>query len=279
MSVRISGKEYAATIERQLKELVQGGGRAPKLSVILVGDRDDSKVYVRMKTKCADRIGINCEVVHLPNDVTQRDLETTISRCSVDSDGIILQLPLPNHLEKEHAIRCIPPEKDVDGLHPVNLGRLASAHSEPHHMPCTPVAVIGLLEEHMQIQGALVVVVGMGDLVGRPLLLALLKRNATVIACHSHTQDIESLTRLGDAVVVAVGKAHLVNKDWIKPGAVVIDVGISTITDGEGKQRIVGDVDYESVQHVASKVTPVPGGVGPVTVVMLMKAVVSNTIY
>lgn len=278
MAKIIDGKEIASRIETELANTVKNTvDRKPSLAVILVGARPDSAVYVKMKQRTASRIGIDCKVLEYPDSVDQIVIEEQISVLNEDAtvDGIIVQLPLSPHLDSTKLVQMVAPKKDVDGLHQQNLGALLSVKNVPYHVPCTPQAVIELLDATgVQLIGAHVVLVGCGELVGRPLALCLLRRNATVSCCHSETRDIESITRQGDIIVAAAGRPMLVKRDWVKPGAVVIDVGINSVLSGEGKPKLVGDVDYDNVKQIASAITPVPGGVGPMTVVMLMKAVV-----
>lgn len=261
---------------RQKIEMFTTKHRPPRLAVILVGDDFASHVYVRRKRKACRQVGIASVDIELPRDISRVDLAEQIKKLNADPDidGILVQLPLPDHLSAEEAIWLIKPEKDVDGLHPLNQGLLVSGKAL--HIPCTPLGVMSLLQ-HIKcpITGRIAVVVGRGILVGQPVSKLLLQANATVINIHSKTVSPEKLAREADILVAAVGMPHLISGDWIKPGAVVIDVGINRTTAG-----LVGDVNYEEAKNIAAKLTPVPGGVGPMTIAMLLQntynAVVAN---
>ena len=240
--------------------------RPPRLAVVLVGDDFASHVYVRRKRKACREVGIANIDVELPQDVSENDLNDQINKLNADTsiDGILIQLPLPNHLNAGKIIDIVQPNKDVDGLHPMNQGLLASG--KPLHVPCTPLGVMRLLEHSKcPIEGRIAAVVGRSVLVGSPVSRLLLQANATVVNIHSKTVTPAKLTRQADIVVAAVGIPCLVSGDWIKPGAVVIDVGVNRTVDG-----LVGDVNYQEVCKVAAKLTPVPGGVGPMTIAMLL---------
>lgn len=216
------------------------------------------------------------DTIRLPEDVTQRELVDVVDRLNADSrvDGILCQLPLPEHLSARDVVGRVDPLKDVDGFNEVNVGRLASRDGEPWHVPCTPLGVLELLKrEGVTIAGAHAVVIGRSDIVGTPMAALLLRENATVTVCHSQTTDMVSVVRSADIVVSAVGRPGLVKKGWVKPGAVVIDVGITSVPDQSKKAgyRLVGDCDYDDLSQVASAITPVPGGVGPMTVAMLIQ--------
>jgi methylenetetrahydrofolate dehydrogenase (NADP+)/methenyltetrahydrofolate cyclohydrolase len=245
--------------------------------VVLVGEDPASRVYVRNKGKAARKIGIDAETREIPADVSQEELEATIDALGQDPTvhGILVQLPLPDGLDAERVVRRIPPAKDVDGLHPVNVGELA--RGAPRFAPCTPAGVLELLERNaVDVRGKHVVIVGRSNLVGRPLASLLLLKgprgDATVTVCHSRSENMAEIVRSGDVVVAAVGRPDTVTADMVKPGAVVVDVGINRIDDPttEKGSRLVGDVDFEAVQEIASWITPVPGGVGPMTVAMLL---------
>ena len=266
----INGKEIAAQIRSELKERVTAltdQGRTPGLAVVLVGDNPSSEVYVRQKKKACQEIGIYSEEHRLPASITQEELIALIDRLNADPKihGILVQLPLPDGLDENEVIERIDPKKDVDGFHPINVGRLAIGLKA--YVPCTPAGVLELVKRTgTSISGKKVVVLGRSNIVGKPAARLFLKENATVTVCHSRTENIDEECRQADILVVAVGHPQLVKKDWVKPGAVVIDVGINRV-DG----KLVGDVDFEEVKEVAGALTPVPGGVGPMTIAMLMK--------
>jgi len=263
----INGKALAARCVEQAVAKAQGLPRPPMLTAILVGDDPASHTYVRMKEKRFSEAGFRSEVKRLPADSTEEMLAEVITEANANEecDGILVQLPLPAHLSAERVLSLVDPEKDVDGFHPVNLGRLLAGYETPF-VPCTPAGVIRLLEsEGVALEGARAVVVGRSIIVGKPLALLLLQRHATVTVCHTRSRPLAEFTRQADVLVVAAGRARLVSGEMIKPGAVVIDVGTNR---EEG--RLVGDVDFESASEVASAITPVPGGVGPMTIAMLL---------
>lgn len=266
----INGKETAAQIRAELKERVERlaqEGRRPGLAVVLVGDNPASAVYVRQKKKACDEIGIYSEEHKLPETISQNELMALVDRLNNDPKihGILVQLPLPEGLDEEEVINRIDPRKDVDGFHPANVGRLCIGL--PTFVPCTPAGVLELVKRTgISLPGKKVVVLGRSNIVGKPAALLFLRENATVAICHSRTADVRQECTQADVLVVAVGRPRLVKGDWVKPGAVVIDVGINRV-DGQ----IVGDVDFDEVQEVAGAITPVPGGVGPMTIAMLMK--------
>ncbi|HHT43288.1 MAG TPA: bifunctional methylenetetrahydrofolate dehydrogenase/methenyltetrahydrofolate cyclohydrolase FolD [Firmicutes bacterium] len=262
-------KEIRAELAKQVAELT-AQGRTPGLTVVLVGDNPASKVYVRSKQRACEEIGINSTVHRLPEETTQAELLALIDQLNADDTvhGILVQLPLPGHLNEEEVINAISPAKDVDGFHPINVGKLQIGTAS--FVPCTPAGVVELVKRTgVSIAGQHVVVLGRSNIVGKPAAALFLKENATVTICHSRTKNAAEECSRADILIVAVGRPKLVKKDWVKPGAVVIDVGINRV-DGE----IVGDVDFAEVQEVASAITPVPGGVGPMTIAMLLKATV-----
>ena len=272
----LDGKTLAKKIQSQLKEKIQGKidkiGRPPGLAVLMVGDNPASAVYVRNKEKACSKLGIASFGGHFPAQTSQAELEQVITELNQDDrvDGILVQLPLPNHLDAVALLHKITPHKDADGLHPTNLGKLV--RGEMGLRSCTPAGVMAILAEYnLDLQGKQAVVVGRSILVGKPLALMLLEKNATVTVAHSRTQDLAKITREADILVAAVGKPQLITAEMVKPGAVVIDVGINRIEDTQGKSRLVGDVAFDQVKQVASYVTPVPGGVGPMTVAMLLQ--------
>lgn len=276
----IDGKALAQQIQAELTQQVQDlqaqKGRPPGLAVLMVGDNPASAAYVRNKEKACTSIGIVSFGEHLPATATQTDLEQMIDALNQDDrvDGILIQLPLPDHLDAVALLNRIHPDKDADGLHPVSLGRLV--RGELGLRSCTPAGVMRLLQAyHVDPKGKQAVVIGRSILVGKPMALMLLEADATVTIAHSKTPDLAALTRTADILVTAIGRPGLITGDMVKPGAIVMDVGINRITDDRGKSRLVGDVDFASVQPVAGFLTPVPGGVGPMTVAMLMQ----NTIW
>ena len=276
---RLDGKALAQKIQLELKakigQLEPKIGRPPGLAVLMVGDNPASAVYVRNKERACQKLGIASMGQHFPRDVTQAELEGVIARLNQDDrvDGILVQLPLPEHLDAIALLHCIAPDKDADGLHPVNLGKLV--RSESGLRSCTPAGIIRLLQEYkIPLSGQNAVVIGRSILVGKPVALMLLEQNATVTMAHSRTQDLAAVCRQADILVSAVGKPEMITRDMVKEGAVVIDVGINRVEGKDGKAKLVGDVAYDEVAQIASYITPVPGGIGPMTVAMLL----SNTV-
>ena len=272
----LNGKALAQKIQGELKitvEKLQGKiGRPPGLAVIMVGDNPASAVYVRNKEKACAKVGIASFGRHLPTETPQEEVEALINQLNADErvDGILVQLPLPPHLDTVKLLHAIAPEKDADGLHPMNLGHLI--RGENGLRSCTPAGVMALLEEYnLDVAGKHAVVVGRSILVGKPLALMLLEKNATVTMAHSRTPDLGEMTRQGDIIIAAVGKPNLITGDMVKPGAVAIDVGINRIMTEDRKSKLVGDFEFDSVAQVSSYITPVPGGVGPMTVAMLLQ--------
>ncbi len=268
----IKSKELSEQIVAQISQEISNYDTPPGLTVIIVGENPASKVYVNKKKKTAEKAGFNSEVIELPESVSQQELEDYIDRLNNDPavDGILVQLPLPGHINAYDIIEKIRPEKDVDGFHPVNVGRLVIG-LEPYAVSCTPFGIIRLLEENkIPIEGKHAVIAGRSNIVGKPLASLLLNRNATVTVCHSKTKNIEEICKQADILVAAVGKAKFIKADRVKPGATVIDVGINRTKDG----KLVGDVDFDEVCKKAGYITPVPGGVGPMTIAMLL----SNTL-
>ena len=271
----IDGKAVAASLQEQVRlevaARVASGKRAPSLATVLVGNDPASHVYVRNKRESCKRLGIHSEHVDLPPTVTQQELLEHIERLNADPsvDGILVQMPLPAQIDAEAIIERIRPDKDVDGVHPYNLGRLAQKRANPRPMlrPCTPYGVMKLLETTgVAARGARAVVVGASNIVGRPMALELLLADATVTVCNSKTRDLAGIVAQADIVVAGVGKPGFVKGEWIKPGAVVLDVGINRLPDG----KLAGDVEFAAASQRAGWITPVPGGVGPMTVAMLM---------
>lgn len=274
MATIIDGKELAKRIRENLKkecEELKKEGIIPKFAVILVGDNPASKVYVRNKSKAAEETGIIFEEHLLDTNIEQKQLIDLIEKLNHQKDihGILLQSPLPNHLDINEAFRTIVPEKDVDGFHPANVGKLVLGQDT--FVSCTPYGIMKMLEEYkIDLEGKNVVIIGRSNIVGKPLYQCCLNKNATVTTCHSKTKDIATYTKKADVIMVAIGKPKFLTKDMVKEGAVVIDVGINRT---EGK-KIIGDVDFEEVEKIASYITPVPGGVGPMTIAMLMNNVI-----
>lgn len=276
----IDGKAIAATIRGEIKaevdEMRAKTGKVPGLAAVLVGDRKDSQTYVRMKKRACEEVGITSFGYDLPGDISQEELLKVVQELNENPDvhGILVQLPLPKHINEEEVLAAISIEKDVDGFHPLNIGRLSMKGRDPLFVPCTPKGVIELLDRSgVTIEGKNAVVLGRSNIVGLPVAMLLLHRNATLTICHSRTPDIPAVTRNADILIAAVGRAEMVKGDWIKPGATVIDVGVNAVDDPTAKKgyRLVGDVDFDSAKTVAGKITPVPGGVGPMTIAMLLR--------
>ncbi len=277
----MDGKETAAALRREVAAKVAAraaeGLATPGLAVIIVGNRADSATYVRGKRKGCDEVGINSYLTQLDENCTQEELEREIDTLNdrPDVHGILVQLPIPRHLDEEAALARIKIEKDVDGFHPLNIGRLCmSGRTPPLAIPCTPKGVIELLDRYgVEMSGKNAVVIGRSNIVGLPVAMLLMHRNATVTICHSRTVDIEAKVREADIVVAACGKPEYVKGDWLKMGAVVVDVGINAVDDATKKKgyRLVGDVDKIGAEERASLRTPVPGGVGPMTIAMLLQ--------
>lgn len=271
MAEIISGKEIAAKIRAEIagetEKLKARHGIAPGLAVVLVGDDPASRVYVSMKEKACRESGFYSAEHKLPAETGEEDLLALIDRLNRDEKvhGILVQLPLPKHIDESKVLEAISPTKDVDGFHPYNVGRLMVG--KPSFKPCTPFGVIKMLEySGIEIEGKEAVVVGRSNIVGKPIALMLLQKNATVTICHSRTGDLKGKVISADIVIAAVGVPEMVKGDWIKPGAVVIDVGVNRV----GEKKLVGDVEFDAASKVASAITPVPGGVGPMTITMLL---------
>jgi methylenetetrahydrofolate dehydrogenase (NADP+)/methenyltetrahydrofolate cyclohydrolase len=270
----IDGKAVAQKIQGRVKQDAESlrakHGITAGLAAVLIGDNPASHTYVGMKNKMCQELGMASVGRTLPGTITQQEAMKVVLDLAEDAKvhGILVQLPLPKHLDTEAILGAVPIEKDIDGFHPVNIGRLAMKNREPLFVPCTPAGVIELIDSvGTPIEGARAVVLGRSNIVGLPAAMLLVHRNATVTICHSRTQN------LPDILVAAIGKAQFVKADWIKPGATVIDVGTNAIPDATKKsgQRLVGDVDFEKAKEVAGAITPVPGGVGPMTIAMLMQ--------
>ncbi len=274
MSQLIDGKKLAKEIREELKlevDELKKQGITPKLAVILVGEDPASKVYVKNKSKACDKAGIEFEEYLLSANTTEEELFDLIQKLNNkdDVDGILLQSPVPKHININKAFSLISPNKDVDGFNPVNVGKLTIG--EDAFVSCTPYGIVKMLEAYdINVEGKNVTILGRSNIVGKPLIQCMLKKNATVTVCHSKTQNIEEILKRSDVIISAIGKAKFVKKEMVKDGAVVIDVGINRMDDGS----LVGDVDFENVSKIASFITPVPGGVGPMTIAMLINNVV-----
>lgn len=271
MSVVIDGKATAAKIRASVKndcdKIFAVHGKRPKLAIVLVGDNPASQIYVASKERACAEVGMESVVVRLPENSDQNTVEKTVSELCLDEtiNGVMVQLPLPKTLNEKPVLELIPFEKDVDGLTSANAGRLF--HGEKCLVPCTPKGVIALLKEYdIPLSGKNAVIIGRSNLVGKPLSILLLNENCTVTVCHSKTESLSDFTKKADILVVAIGKDRFVKSDIVKPDAVVIDVGINRTEDG-----LHGDVDYQSVKEIVGYITPVPGGVGPMTVAMLLQ--------
>ncbi|HEM3560846.1 TPA: bifunctional methylenetetrahydrofolate dehydrogenase/methenyltetrahydrofolate cyclohydrolase [Streptococcus suis] len=268
----IDGKALAAKMQAALAEktaqLKAEKGLTPGLVVILVGENPASQVYVRNKERSALAAGFKSEVVRVPDTISEKELLALIERYNQDSEwhGILVQLPLPAHISEEKVLLAIDPDKDVDGFHPTNMGKFWSGH--PVMIPSTPAGIMEMFKEYqIELEGKTAVVIGRSNIVGKPMAQLLLDANATVTIAHSRTKNLPELARQADILVVAIGRGHFVTKDFVKPGAVVIDVGMNRDANG----KLIGDVQYDGVAEVASYITPVPGGVGPMTITMLME--------
>lgn len=272
----MDGKALAKSIRENLKfevEELKKQGKIPKLAVILVGNDKASQIYVRNKSKVCMELGIEYEEILLEETIKMQELLDIIDSLNNREDikGILLQSPIPKHLDINEAFRRIKPEKDIDGFNPVSVGKLCL--NQDTFVSCTPFGILKLLEAYgVEIDGKDAVVIGRSNIVGKPMALSLLNKNATVTVCHSHTKNLSEITKKADILVVAIGKKHFVTADMVKEGAVVIDVGINRTDEG-----LFGDVDFENVKEKASYITPVPGGVGPMTIAMLMTNLVKAT--
>lgn len=278
---RIDGKakaeQLAESITEQTASLLSQHGITPGLAVVIIGEDPASQVYVRNKKRRAESCGFYSVRHTLPVDVSQRDVLKLIDDLNLDDaiHGILVQLPLPDHLDEQTITQSISPTKDVDGFHFINIGKLTAGHTADAFVPCTPAGCMLMIEDELgpDLSGKNAVIIGRSNIVGKPMASLLMQRHATITVAHSRTRDLPQVVRNADIVVAAVGRPNMVKADWVKPGAVIIDVGINRIEqkiDGETKSRLTGDVDYDDVCTVAGAVTPVPGGVGPMTITMLM---------
>lgn len=273
---KLIAQQVRESVAAEVAKRTAAGKQQPGLATVLVGDRVDSATYVASKQKACQELGMQSFHNQLPADATQEQVEELVRSLNANPqvNGILVQLPLPSHLNEERVLQLINIEKDVDGFSPINIGRLAQKGREPLFVPCTPYGCIYLLEQAgVKIEGANAVVLGRSNIVGMPAALLLIGRNATVTVCHSRTRDLPGIVRQADILIAAIGKMEMVRGDWIKPGAAVIDVGINSKPDATKKSghRLVGDVAFEEAREVAGFITPVPGGVGPMTIAMLMK--------
>lgn len=276
MAQLIDGKMTAAAVREdvaaQVRQMQEDTGITPGLAVVIVGNDPASRTYVNNKKKYCAEVGIYSEEYALPEEITQEELLELVRKLNEkpDIDGILVQLPLPKHLNEKAVIEAIRPDKDVDAFHPSNVGRIMIG--DYHFLPCTPAGIMELLARAgIEVSGKRCVVIGRSNIVGKPMAMLLLHQNGTVTICHSKTQDLASICREADILVAAVGKARFVTADMVKPGAVVIDVGMNRDENG----KLCGDVDFAAVEPVASWITPVPGGVGPMTIAMLLKNTVA----
>jgi methylenetetrahydrofolate dehydrogenase (NADP+) / methenyltetrahydrofolate cyclohydrolase len=277
----LDGKALAQKIQSELSDRVcslqSEKGRPPGLAVLMVGDNPASAAYVRNKERACAKVGIASFGQHYPANATQAELELAIHALNEDDrvDGILVQLPLPEHLDAISLLYQITPHKDADGLHPVNLGHLMRGESGLRS--CTPAGVMRLLQEYnIDLKGKNAVVLGRSILVGKPMAMMLLEADCTVTVAHSRSQNLESITNQADILIAAVGRTEMITANMVKPGAVVIDVGINRVVNSDGSSRLAGDVDFDSVKTVAEFITPVPGGIGPMTVAMLLENTVSS---
>jgi len=280
-AVRIDGKARAAEISEEITAetaaLLRDHGVKPGLAVVIIGEDPASQVYVRNKKRTAEACGFNSVQHTLPADVSEQEVLDLVTALNDDDaiHGILVQLPLPGHLDEQRITQSISPAKDVDGFHYINIGKLTAGDITDAFVPCTPAGCMLMIEDHLgaDLSGLSAVIVGRSNIVGKPMAALLLARHATVTICHSRTKDLPDVVRGADIVIAAVGRANMVGGDWIKPGAVIIDVGINRIevtVDGETKNKLTGDVNYDEAVEVAKAITPVPGGVGPMTITMLM---------
>jgi 5,10-methylene-tetrahydrofolate dehydrogenase/methenyl tetrahydrofolate cyclohydrolase len=273
----ISGTEISKAVQKEIKDKISSyqNVRPPGLAVVLVGARKDSETYVKAKKKAATEVGMKSIEATFPEDINEEDLVKQVQLLNSDDtvDGILVQLPLPKHLNEERILNEISLSKDVDGFHYVNIGKLAMKGRNPDFVPCTPKGIIELMDRvGIQISGKRAVVIGRSNIVGLPVALLLMHRDATVTICHSKTKDLEKVVQEADIVIACIGVPEFVKGSWIKPGAVVIDVGINAVKDETKKSgfRLIGDVDFNACKENASFITPVPGGVGPMTIAMLL---------
>jgi len=273
---KLIGEQLRKEVELGVQQRVGAGKSRPGLATVLVGENPASQVYVKSKQKACVEVGIESFGFELPKEAGQEEVEKLVKQLNADPkvNGILVQLPLPSGFDEEQVLSAISIEKDVDGFHPLNIGRLAQKGRDPMFIPCTPAGVMYMLERELpSLEGANAVVLGRSNIVGMPVALLLVRANATVTICHSRSRNLADIVRSADILVAAVGRPEMVRGDWIKPGAVVIDVGINRVEDATKPRgyRLVGDVHYEEAAQVAQAITPVPGGVGPLTIAMLLR--------
>ena len=269
----INGKKIAQDIKDELKAKVESENLQKRIDVIIVGEDPASQVYVRNKEKACEYIGIKSKTHIISSDISEEELIKIIKGLNItpQSSGILVQLPLPDHIREKEVLNSIACDKDVDGFNPINVGNLSI--DEKGFVSCTPTGIIELLKRsNIKIDGKNCVIIGRSNIVGKPMAMLMLKENATVTVCHSHTKNLKQITKTADILIVAIGQPKMITSDYVKEGAVVIDVGIHRMNNG----KLCGDVDFESVSEIASKITPVPDGVGPMTIAMLMKNVVEG---
>ena len=277
---KIIGEQVRQAVAEEVAKMIAAGKPRPGLATVLVGENPGSQAYVSSKQKACAQLGMESFGYKLSATASQQEVEEQVKQLNADPrvNGILVQLPMPLHLDEESVLKLISIEKDVDGFHPLNIGRLAQKGRDPLFVPCTPFGCIYLLKQAgVKLEGANAVVLGRSNIVGMPAALLLVRENATVTICHSRTKDLPSVVRQADVLIAAIGRAEMVRGDWVKPGAAVIDVGINRIQDPSAPKgsRLVGDVCFEEVKEVAGWLTPVPGGVGPMTIAMLMR----NTLH
>ena len=266
----LDGKKLAGKMQAEMKlrvDHLREKGKIPGLTVLLVGEDKASQVYVRNKERQAEAVGIKSEVIRLPETISESDLLNQIEQLNKNETvhGVLVQLPLPKHIDEQKVLRTIDYSKDVDGFHPMNMGNFLLGNEST--LPCTPFGIMKLLEAYgISIEGKNALVIGRSNIVGKPMALMLMEKNATITIAHSRTKDLKALAQQADIIVAAIGRGHMITGDFIKPGAVVVDVGMNRNTEG----KLIGDVDTASVMGIASFVTPVPGGVGPMTITMLL---------
>ena len=280
----IDGKAIANIILTEIKIKLDKMDKKPSLAVIQIGEKKESTIYIKKKCEVCKQIGITSIVYNLDVNITNENILNLIEKLNNDNNinGIIIQLPIPSHLNEKSILNKINYSKDIDGFHSENMGNLAMEKREPLFIPCTPLGCMTVLKyENIEIKGKVVVIIGKSNIVGLPIALLLLKEGATVIICHIDTVNTKEHVQKADIVISACGQAQMIKKDWIKSGAIIIDIGINYIADKNKKSgyRLVGDVDFDDVKEIAGKITPVPGGIGPMTVAMLMENTLKAYIY
>jgi methylenetetrahydrofolate dehydrogenase (NADP+) / methenyltetrahydrofolate cyclohydrolase len=269
----LDGKALARKIReglaKEIGELTAAGHGSPGLAVVLVGEDEASQVYVRNKERASSKMGMNSRVIRMPADASEEEVIAEVKNLNADPEvhGFLVQLPLPDHISEQNVLDAIDPVKDADGLHQVNMGKLILGRSDLVAQPCTPLGMMTILDEYgIDLKGKESVIVGRSNIVGKPIGMMLMSRHSTITYCHSRTTDLPGVCRRADVLVAAIGRANMIKGDWIKPGAALLDVGINRTENG-----LVGDIDFEEAKEVAGYITPVPGGVGPMTIAMLMR--------